>query len=275
MPYENVLYETDGRVATITMNRPDKLNALSVGLIDDIVAAAEEAEADNEVRSIILKAAGRAFSAGYDISPGAHGDGAQDLYGELMQFRKTNMQWGKLWNLSKPIIAQIHGYCLAGATDLATSCDMIVAAENSTFGLPDVRGIESVENHMWTYLVGPQWAKRMMMTGDPIDGKTAERIGLIMQAVPADDLDAEVKRLAGRVANIPLELLAPHKSLINKVMGLMGHAVAQQLAFDTVSITHYSNSRKNFTAMAEKEGLRAALLNRDGPFGDYTARPKK
>ena len=275
MPYENVLYETDGRVATITMNRPDKLNALSEGLIDDIVAAAEEAEADREVRSIILKAAGRAFSAGYDISPGAHGDGSDDLYGELMRFRKTNMQWGKLWNLSKPIIAQVHGYCLAGATDLATSCDMIIAAENSTFGLPDVRGIESVENHMWTYLVGPQWAKRMMMTGDPIDGKTAERIGLIMQAVPADDLEAEVKRLAGRVANIPLELLAPHKSLINKVMGLMGHAVAQQLAFDTVSITHYSDSRRNFTAMAEKEGLRAALLNRDGPFGDYTARPKR
>ena len=275
MTYENVLYETNGRVATITMNRPDKLNALSEGLIDDIVAAAEEAEADREVRSIILKAAGRAFSAGYDISPGAHGDGSDDLYTELMRFRKTNMQWGKLWNLSKPIIAQVHGYCLAGATDLATSCDMIIAAENSTFGLPDVRGIESVENHMWTYLVGPQWAKRMMMTGDPIDGKTAERIGLIMQAVPADQLDAEVKRLAGRVANIPLELLAPHKSLINKVMGLMGHAVAQQLAFDTVAITHYSDSRKNFTAMAEKEGLRAALLNRDGPFGDYTARPKK
>ena len=209
MTYENVLYETDGRVATITMNRPDKLNALSEGLIDDIVAAAEEAEADREVRSIILKAAGRAFSAGYDISPGAHGDGSDDLYTELMRFRKTNMQWGKLWNLSKPIIAQVHGYCLAGATDLATSCDMIIAAENSTFGLPDVRGIESVENHMWTYLVGPQWAKRMMMTGDPIDGKTAERIGLIMQAVPADQLDAEVKRLAGRVANIPLELLAP------------------------------------------------------------------
>ena len=178
-------------------------------------------------------------------------------------------------NILRPELREDFAKYKATSSVLATSCDMIIAAENSTFGLPDVRGIESVENHMWTYLVGPQWAKRMMMTGDPIDGKTAERIGLIMQAVPADQLDAEVKRLAGRVANIPLELLAPHKSLINKVMGLMGHAVAQQLAFDTVAITHYSDSRKNFTAMAEKEGLRAALLNRDGPFGDYTARPKK
>ena len=132
-----------------------------------------------------------------------------------------------------------------------------------------------MENHMWTYLVGPQWAKRMMLTGDPIDGKTAERIGLVLKAVPADKLDEEVRTLAGRIANIPLELLAPHKALVNKVMGLMGHAVAQQMAFDTVAITHHSDARRKFNELAEKEGLRAALQHRDGPFGDYTARPRK
>ncbi|MCH8087704.1 MAG: enoyl-CoA hydratase/isomerase family protein [Chloroflexi bacterium] len=275
MPYENVIYDKSGHIATITMNRPDKLNALSIGLIDDIVAAAEEAEADKEIRVIILKAAGRAFSAGYDITPGQDKDKDEDLYDRLLRFRKTNLQWGKLWNLAKPIVVQVHGYCLAGATDLATSCDIIIAAEDAVFGLPDVRGIESVENHMWTYLVGPQWAKRMMLTGDPIDGKTAERIGLVLKAVPADKLEEEVLTLAGRIANIPLELLAPHKSLINKVMGLMGHAVAQQLAFDTVAITHHSDARRKFSELAEKEGLRAALQHRDGPFGDYTARPRK
>ena len=275
MSYENVIYDKSGHIATITMNRPDKLNALSIGLIDDIVAAAEEAEADKEIRVIILKAAGRAFSAGYDITPGQDKDKDEDLYDRLLRFRKTNLQWGKLWNLAKPIVVQVHGYCLAGATDLATSCDIIIAAEDAVFGLPDVRGIESVENHMWTYLVGPQWAKRMMLTGDPIDGKTAERIGLVLKAVPADKLEEEVLTLAGRIANIPLELLAPHKSLINKVMGLMGHAVAQQLAFDTVVITHHSDARRKFSELAEKEGLRAALQHRDGPFGDYTARPRK
>ena len=275
MSYENVIYDKSGHIATITMNRPDKLNALSIGLIDDIVAAAEEAEADKEIRVIILKAAGRAFSAGYDITPGQDKDKDEDLYDRLLRFRKTNLQWGKLWNLVKPIVVQVHGYCLAGATDLATSCDIIIAAEDAVFGLPDVRGIESVENHMWTYLVGPQWAKRMMLTGDPIDGKTAERIGLVLKAVPADKLDEEVRTLAGRIANIPLELLAPHKSLINKVMGLMGHAVAQQMAFDTVAITHHSDARRKFSELAEKEGLRAALQHRDGPFGDYTARPRK
>lgn len=275
MSYENVIYDKSGHIATITMNRPDKLNALSIGLIDDIVGAADEAEADKEVRVVILKAAGRAFSAGYDITPGQDKDKDEDLYDRLLRFRKTNLQWGKLWNLAKPIVVQVHGYCLAGATDLATSCDIIIAAEDAVFGLPDVRGIESVENHMWTYLVGPQWAKRMMLTGDPIDGKTAERIGLVLKAVPADKLDEEVLTLAGRIANIPLELLAPHKSLINKVMGLMGHAVAQQLAFDTVAITHHSDARRKFNELAEKEGLRAALQHRDGPFGDYTARPRK
>ncbi len=275
MPYENVLYEKDGRVATIIMNRPDKLNALSEGLIDDIVAAAEEAEADGEVRVIILKGAGRAFSAGYDITPGKTDQEKPTLASTLLRFRRTTTQWYKLWNLAKPIVVQVHGYCLAGATDLALSCDMVIAAENTVFGLPDVRGIESVESHMWTYLVGPQWAKRMMMTGDPIDGNTAERIGLILKAVPADKLDEEVRTLAGRIANVPLELLMPHKALINKVMAMMGHGVAQQLATDTVVITHHSEANRRFREISEKEGLRAALQWRDGPFGDYTARPKK
>ena len=274
MSYENVIYEKDGHVASITLNRPDKLNALSEGLVSDIVAAVEEASADNEVRAVILKAAGRAFSAGYDISPGAE-PWDEDLGTKFLAFRVNTNQWLKIWNSPKPIVAQVHGYCLAGGTDLALSCDIVVAAEDATFGLPDVRGIESVQNHMWTFLAGPQWAKRMMFTGDPIDGKTAERIGLVLNAVPPEGLEAEVKRLAGRIANVPLELLMPHKSLINKVMDLMGHRVAQQMAFDTVLITNHSNANWNFRETAENEGLRAALLKRDSPFGDYTARPKK
>ncbi len=274
MPYENVIYEVDGHVASITMNRPDKLNALSEGLVSDIVAAVEEASADNDVRAVILKAAGRAFSAGYDISPGAE-PWDENLGTKFLAFRVNTNQWLKIWNSPKPIVAQVHGYCLAGGTDLALSCDIVVAAENATFGLPDVRGIESVQNHMWTYLVGPQWAKRMMLTGDPIDGKTAERIGLVLKAAPPEELESEVKTLAGRIANVPLELLMPHKSLINKVMDLMGHRVAQQMAFDTVLITNHSNANRNFRETAENEGLRAALMKRDSPFGDYTARPKK
>lgn len=274
MSYENVLYEKDGKIATITMNRPDKLNALSTGLIDDIVDAAEEAAADNDVSVVVLRGAGRAWSAGYDITP-RDGSQGEDLAANLIAFRRTTTKWNQLWHLSKPIIAQVHGYCLAGGTDLALSCDIVIAAEDTTFGTPDVRGIESVENHMWTYLVGPQWAKRLMMTGDPFDGKTAERIGLILKAVPAEDLEDEVKTLAGRIANVPLELLMPHKSLINKVMDLMGHAVAQRMATDTVTMTHYSAANAKFKEIGHTEGLRAALQWRDGPFGDYTARPKE
>ncbi|MFQ5934063.1 MAG: enoyl-CoA hydratase-related protein [Dehalococcoidia bacterium] len=275
MSYENVIYEKDGRLATMTMNRPDKLNALSAGLIGDIVAAAEEAADDEEVRVIILKAAGRAFSAGYDITPGQEDEREPDLAEKFLQLRVNTNQWLRLWNLPKPVLAQVHGYCLAGATDLALSCDMVIAAEDAVFGLPDVRGIESVQCHMWTYLAGPQWAKRMMFTGDPIDGKTAEKIGIILKAVPADRLEEEVRALAERIANVPSELLMPHKSLINKVMDLMGHRVAQQMAADAVLITHHSNANRDFRDLSEKEGLRAALLKRDGPFGDYTARPKE
>ena len=273
MAYENVLYEKDGKIATITMNRPDKLNALSAGLIDDIVDAAEEAEENSDVSVVILRGAGRAWSAGYDITP--RDGGEEDLAANLIAYRRITSKWNRLWHLSKPIIAQVHGYCLAGGTDLALSCDIVIAAEDATFGTPDVRGIESVVSHMWTYLVGPQWAKRLMMTGDPFDGTTAERIGLILKAVPADDLENEVRTLAGRIANVPLELLMPHKSLINKVMDLMGHAVAQKLATDTVTMTHYSSANAKFKEIGRTEGLRAALLWRDGPFGDYTARPKE
>jgi enoyl-CoA hydratase len=273
MAYENVLYEKDGKIATVTMNRPDKLNALSAGLIDDIVDAAEEAAGDNDVSVVILRGAGRAWSAGYDITP--REGSKEDLASNLLSYRHITSQWNRLWHLSKPIIAQVHGYCLAGGTDLALSCDIVIAAEDATFGTPDVRGIESVVNHMWTYLVGPQWAKRLMMTGDPFDGTTAEKIGLILKAVPADDLENEVRTLAGRIANVPLELSMPHKSLINKVMDLMGHSVAQKLATDTVTITHYSAANAKFKEIGRTQGLKAALQWRDGPFGDYTARPKE
>ena len=275
MLYNNVLYQKDGHIATIIMNRPEKLNALSGALIDDIVAAAEEAETDNDVSVIILKGAGRAFSAGYDITPGKGEGEALSLEANLIRFRRYTTQWLKLWNLAKPILAQVHGYCLAGATDLALSCDIVIAAEDSIFGVPDVRRISSVSCHMWTYLVGPQWAKRMMMTGDPIDGATAEKIGLVLKAVPADKLEEEMGTLAGRMANLPIELLMPHKALINKVMALMGHGVAQQLATDTATITHYLDSNRRFREMSDKEGLRAALQWRDSPFGDYTAKPRE
>ena len=284
MPYNSIQYEPSDGIGRVVLNRPEKLNALSQELQDELMDCLLKADDDPEIRVMTLRANGRAFSAGYDIAPPANQtpeeatkarERRENIRFDLHRMKQIPNRWSTLLNLSKPVIAGVHGYCLAGGTDLALHCDIIIAAEDAVFGLPDVRGIESVENHMWTYLVGPQWAKRMMLTGDPIDGKTAERIGLVLKAVPADKLEEEVLTLAGRIANIPLELLAPHKSLINKVMGLMGHAVAQQLALDTATITHHSDARRKFNELAEKEGLRAALQHRDGPFGDYTARPRK
>lgn len=275
MSYQNVLYETDDRVAIVTLNRPEKLNALSAEHINDIIAAVQEAEADRNIRVVVIRGAGRAFSAGYDITPGRLGMDDFDMSDTISHFRQQNSQWLKVWNLTKPTIAQVHGYCLAGATDLTFSCDMIITAEDTVFGVPDVRTLASVGCHMWTYLVGPQWAKRIMLTGDPIDGKTAERIGLVMKSVPAEALEEEVMTLAKRIANISLEMLIPNKSLINKVMDLMGHNAAQQLSTDTAIITHHAEVTKRFHEMGEKEGFKAALLWRDGPFGDYSARPRK
>ena len=276
MPYQNILYDKDDHIATITMNRPDKLNALSVELVGEIVAAAEEAEADDDVRVVILKGAGRAFSAGYDVGPGDYRKkGKPTLTSKLLLYRQMSGQCYKLWNLAKPLLAQVHGYCLAGANDIALSCDIVICAQDAVFGLPDVRGLGSVPTHMWTYLVGPQWAKQLMMTGDPLDGTTAERIGLVWKAVPADTLDEEVRTLARRISNVPLEFLIPHKALINNIMAMMGHGVAQHMAADTVVITSHSEAGQRFMEISEKEGLRAALQWMNGPFGDYSARPRE
>ena len=281
MDYQYILTEERDRVLHLTLNRPERRNALSQGLLKELFTALQDGEADDGVGCIVIKGAGSSFCSGLDYGDVLPEEEASSEKAEptpldvFLSTLRSSDPWALLWNLTKPVIAQVHGYCIAGANELALNCDVVIIAEDAQIGYPPVRATGSSPSHMWTYLVGPQWAKRMMLTGDPIDGKTAERIGLVLKAVPADKLEEEVLTLAGRIANIPLELLAPHKALINKVMGLMGHAVAQQMAFDTVAITHHSDARRKFNELAEKEGLRAALQHRDGPFGDYTARPRK
>lgn len=274
MDYKNILYQKRDHLCHITLNRPEVLNALSRQLLNELDDALHKADEDDDVRVIIIKGAGRAFCAGYDISP-EEKEEELTLVQYLQQHRVVTDHWHTLWRVMKPVIAQVHGYCLAGATDLALTCDMVIAAEDATFGLPDVRALESVHAHMWTYLAGPQWAKRMMLTGDPIDGKTAEKIGIILEAVPADKLEEAVNTLAGRIANIPTDLLIPNKALVNKAMAIMGHHLMQDLANEAVMITHYSPIVKEFYQMSVDKGLRAALQWRDGPFGDYTAAKKK
>ena len=256
-----IIYQKLNNVVRISLNRPEKRNALNVALQDELVEAMSAAEADHDVRTVILKGEGKAFCSGYDISPSAWSDyaGQLTMRDDIQNLRRVVSRFATIWQLSKPVIAQVHGYCLAGGTDLALHCDMVVAAEDAIIGYPPVRAMGSPPTHMWTYLVGPQWAKYMLLSGDTIDGKTAERIGLILRAVPAEKLEEEVTELAEKMANTPWDLLAVNKSIVNKAVELMGRSLLQQMAAESDAIAHQAPIVAEFFKMSAEKGLKAAI----------------
>ena len=279
MSYESILYEPTGGIARITLNRPEKLNAISWQMQQELQAALWQADRDPDVHVVTLQGAGRSFSAGYDIEP-PRGDGLthaaghhtmeRDIWGleQATQMRMT------IWEMHKPVIAGIHGHCLAGGTDLAFLCDVVIAAEDTRIGYPPVRALGSPVNHMWTYLVGPQWAKRLLLTGDAISGVEAERIGLVLKAVPAERLDEEVRDLAARMALIDVDLLAAQKRTVNLALELMGARTMQRLATERDAIARQAPVVTEFYTMAKEKGLKAALEWRDSKFGDGRATKK-
>jgi enoyl-CoA hydratase len=274
MRFENVSVEKRDRVAYLTLQRPEKLNALTVALMDELLGAVKAAEADGDVGCLVLQGSGRAFCSGWDLTPHSadssdpsdtsEGHGARPpeemtLREDLDALTARSGRWSILWNLTKPIVVKVHGYCLAGGTDMALNCDLIIAAEDAEFGFPAVRSMGSPSTHMWTYLVGPQWAKRLLLTGERIDGRTAERIGLVVQAVPGDLLDETVHALASNIARVPSDLLAQNKSICNKAIELMGRTLLQELARESDAMAHKSPAAQEFARIAKRDGLKAAL----------------
>jgi len=267
MAYQNILYEKRGRIARITLNRPEKLNALSTALMQDYADALTEAEQDEEVRVVIVKGAGRAFSAGYDIEPGKPGEySGSPVMDDLVRMQRQTAKLTTAWNLRKPVIAQVHGYCVAGGNDVTGQCDVTIAAENAIFMQPNIRRLGLTWMHMLAYKVGPQWAKIMMLTGDSINGKEAEQIGLVAKAVPEDKLEEEVNRLAERMAQVPAELLALNKAAINRVYEEMGLRNVFNSLMELDVISHNTKAVQDFRKMSEEQGLKAALAANEGPF---------
>ncbi len=269
MEYSCIRYEKRDGIAKIILNRPDHLNALSKALLNELVASLKEAEADAEVRVVIIKGAGRAFCAGYDIEPGKpeeYSAGVTPILDDFNAMRELTNKLTTIWKLQKPVIAQVHGYCAAGGNDVAGQCDIIVAAENAQFMHPQVRRLGLIWMHMAAYHAGLQWAKMMMFTGDPVSGKQAEQIGLVAKAVPENRLEEEVEKLARRIACVPAELLALNKMAINRVAEEMGlnNVFSAASALDTIS--HYTGAVRNFIKAADEKGLREALAENDAPF---------
>lgn len=279
MDYETIIYEVERGRARITLNRPEKLNALSIQLQQELNQALWDADNDNRVHTVILRGAGRAFSAGYDLTPRPLAERDPDDHtreGRSFDDDAWRMEQGQrlrmaIFDMHKPVIAQIHGYCVAGGTDVALLCDMIIAADDTLIGFPPARAQGALPNNMWLYNVGPQWAKRLMLSGDFVTGADAAKIGLVMKALPLELLEEEVEGLADRLAMIDTELLSANKRIINIGLELMGARTLQRIATENDARAHLAPSVAEFGARSREHGLKAALQWRDTKFGDQRA----
>ena len=275
-------YEVERGRARLVLDRPEKRNALSFELLQELHDALWRADDDPRVHVIVIKGAGPCFSAGYDLAGMAGerptGADAQERRGsaalddDIWQLERAQRLRMAIFDVHKPVIAQVHGHCLAGGTDVALLCDLVIAAEDATFGFPPARDLGSLPTQMWLYHVGPQWAKRLLLTGDTITGREAAQIGLVLKAVPARHLEAEVEGLADRMARIDPHLLAVNKRVLNVGLELMGARTLQRLAAEYDGRGHQSASARRFVETARNEGLKAAFRRRDEGFGDGRAR---
>lgn len=272
MAYETILYEIDGPIARITLNRPERVNAINQAMPDELARAVGEANANPQVRVIILRGAGRAFCAGFDLEPGLYSGPEQwDPVADYMVTTELAARWMSLWYSRKPTIAQVHGWCVAGGTDMVLCCDLIVAAEDAQLGYPPARVWGSPMTAMWVYRLSAEWAKRLLLTGDAVDGRTAERIGLIHRAVPADRLEGEVEALARRIARIPLSQLVSMKLLVNQAYENMGLRTTQLFGSILDGLMRHTPEGLAWRRVIDEKGIREALRLRDEPFGDYSA----
>lgn len=282
--YETIVYQVERARARIILNRPEKLNAISGQMQQEIHDALWEADNDTRVHCVILKANGRAFSAGYDLTAVQRSRNEEAPDAPVYRTRQgfDNDTWHMeqaqrlrmaLFDMHKPVVAQVHGYCLAGGNDLALLCDLIIAADDARFGFPAARANGALPSQMWLYHIGPQWAKRLFFTGDTITGAEAARLGLAMKSVPIDLLEAEVEQLVDRIAWIDSDLLSANKRIVNLGLELMGARTIQRLAVETDARAHLATgNRTEFWRIANESGLKAALEFRDKPFGDGRAR---
>jgi enoyl-CoA hydratase len=270
----SVLLQTDGAVSTLTLNRPERLNTITNALAGDFRAALAEAQADPAVRVIRLKGAGRAFCAGYDIDWGAEsmqeaeGDAPWDPMADLAMMSRFVDTYMSLWRSPKPVVAQVHGFCVGGGTDFALCSDLIVCAEDCRIGYPPARVWGSPTTAMWTYRLGLERSKRLLLTGDPLDGRRAVEWGLASECHPEAELDAAALALCRRVAMLPANQLHMMKVLVNQVIEQMGLHTTQLIGTLLDGAARHTPEGTAFSQAALQD-VRTAVRERDEPFGDY------
>ncbi len=274
-----IAYEKDGRIARITLNRPEVMNAINDELPVDLAEAVARADADPGVHVMVLSGRGEAFCAGYDLTFYAEANGSNNVTQEMpwdpikdYRFMWANTQhFMALWRAMKPVICKVHGHAVAGGSDIALCSDMIIMGENARIGYMPTRVWGCPTTAMWVYRMGPERAKRMLFTGDKITGREAAEMGLVLKAVPETELDDAVEEMAARMASVPINQLAMQKLVINNAMEQMGLMQTQRLATIFDGITRHSPEGLNFKAFAEQSGWKQAVNERDEGTWDWTA----
>jgi enoyl-CoA hydratase len=263
-----VLYEIRAPAAHITLNRPDKLNALSAELFDQLQLALDRAAADDAVKVVVLTGAGRAFSAGFDLSEEAADQPAtaEEWRAVLARDVEVTMQ---LWRLPKPTIAAVRGWCLAGGCEVAMACDMILATEDARFGEPEIRYGSGPVTLLMPFLIGQKKTNELLFTGDVIDAAEAHRIGLVNRVISADELDDAVAELTTKIAPTPAAVLRLTKLALLRAYEAAGVAEAVAANLDISAILNAADTpeQREFDAIVARDGLRAALAWRDSRYG--------
>jgi enoyl-CoA hydratase len=271
--YEAIIYRADDRIARITLNRPEKRNALNTTMRDEIVDALKTAERDDEVRVILIDGAGPSFCSGYDITPSGSGRPAEYVSarwfdGWTDQFTRSCIRdWLTIWDLLKPVVAKVHGHCVAGGTELMSMCDIAFAADDASIGYPPMRGMTTPDVLYFPWKLPMARAKYLQLTGNAISGKQAAEWGWVTKSFPAERLEEETMREVRAMASISPDLLAANKLSLNQTYEIMGFRTALATAPQWHALSgRLRPGAGEFNRIAQEQGLRAALDWRDRPF---------
>jgi enoyl-CoA hydratase len=273
--------ETESGVRSIIFCRPERYNTITPELREELSAAVDEADADGEIRVILLRAEGKAFCAGYELEGSTQAQAAEagrkrvwDSVADYRMISRYVDTYMKLWYAAKPVIAAVQGWCIGGGTDMVLCADIIIAAEGASFGYPPSRVWGTPTTAMWVYRMGLERAKRYLLTGDEIKGPEAARIGMILETVPDDQLQEHAMAFAKRMAQVPTTQLVMLKMLCNQTAENMGLASSRTLGSLFDGIARHTQEGLDFVARAREVGYRQAVRERDDPFGDYGSRPR-
>ena len=287
-PMETLRTETVDGVCSIVLNRPREYNTITPALRDELAAAIDRADADQNARVILLRAEGPAFCAGYGLDWSTSAQAAEGPAPEAAQagqrvwdsvadwrFMKRFVDvYMKLWYAQKPTIAAVQGWCIGGGTDMVLCADMVVAGEGARFGYPPARVWGTPTTAMWVYRMGLERAKRYLLTGDEIPARRAAEIGLILEVVPDDQLQEHALALARRMARLPLNQLIMLKLLCNQTAEHLGITQTRLLGTLFDGIARHTQEGLDFVRRSQDVGFRQAVRERDDPFGDYGSRKR-